>query len=84
MMVCKIVIFCTNYGGIERTLYMATHNSSITLVIPLNHDLFKFFQVINERVFHNTINLIYLKPYRPGRRTAKGVGPRSLTEREVR
>lgn len=60
------VIFCQSYDQIENALYVATcnwHNSSITLVIPLKHNLFKFFRVINERVFHNTINIVYFESY---------------------
>jgi len=59
----KTVLFTTNYGGIEKALYLARNNCPITLVIPYNHDLFKFYQAINEKVFHNTINLIYVEPY---------------------
>ena len=72
----KIVIFTGSYPQIKNALYIATHNCSddpITIVIPRHHDLFKFFQVINKRVFHNTINLIYFEPYRARRVTAKGL-----------
>ncbi len=72
----KVVIFCESYPQIKNALYVATHDchdNSITLVIPGNHDLLKFFQVINERLFHNSINLIYLEPYHAGRVTAKGI-----------
>lgn len=69
----KTVVFCANYGVINSTLYLTTHNRPITIIIPGNHDLFKFFQVINERVFHNTLELIYLELDYPGRVTAKGI-----------
>lgn len=72
----KVVIFCESYPQIKNALYVATHNchdNSITLVIPGNHDLLNFFQVINEKVFHNTINLIYLELYHARRVTAKGI-----------
>lgn len=72
----KRVIFSENYTSIDTTLYLATrngHDYPITIVIPGNHALFKFFQVINERVFHDTLNLIYFEPYRARRATAKGV-----------
>lgn len=62
----KLVIFCESYDEIETALYLLTHNrqgSSTTLVIPGNHDLFKFFKVINERLFHNSINIIYFGIY---------------------
>ena len=72
----KIVILCENYLSIPRTLYLVTqnyHDSQVTVVISRLHDLFKFFQVINEKVFHNTINLVYLAPYDLQRATAKGI-----------
>lgn len=74
--VSKVVIFCESYPQIKNALYVATHNchdNSITLVIPGNHDLLKFFQVINERVFRNAINIIYFQPYQARRVTAKGI-----------
>jgi len=72
----KIVIFCENYTEIESTLYVAKHHchdSLITIVIPGFHDLLKFFQVINEKVFHSAINIIYLESYQPGRAQARGI-----------
>ena len=72
----EVVIFCESYPLIKNCLYVATHNchdNSITLVIPGNHDLLNFFQVINEKVFHNAINLIYLELYHARRVTAKGI-----------
>jgi len=72
----EIVIFCENYTTIKRTLYLATRNRydyRITLVILGNPDLFKFFQVINDKVFRDTINLMYIKLYRSERLTAKGM-----------
>lgn len=62
----KLVIFCESYPQIKNALYVATHNchdNSITLVIPSNHDLFKFFKVVNERLFRNTIDIIYFETY---------------------
>ncbi len=70
------VIFCESYGAIVRTLCLATRNRcdcAITVVLLGNHDLFKFFQVINERVFHSAINLIYFEPYPARRAEAKGI-----------
>ena len=66
----KIVIICESYPQIENALCIikcAYPDSSITIVIPGNHDLFKFFQMINEKVFHSTINLIYFDRYHPRR-----------------
>jgi len=39
----------------------------VTIVIPGFHDLFQLFQVFNERVFHNTINIVYFETYQGGR-----------------
>lgn len=65
----KVVIFCQSYGEIENCLYVAKHNSernnSVTIVIPGHQDLFTLLKRINERVFHDTINIIYLKMFRP-------------------
>ncbi len=72
----EIVIFGESYPMIKSALYVATHNChdcSITIVIPAKHNLLKFFKVINERLFHNAINLIYFEPYHPRRVTAKGL-----------
>ena len=58
----EVVIFCESYPQIENALYVATHhchNHPITLVITGNSDLFKFFQVINERVFRSTTRRVY-------------------------
>jgi len=72
----KVVIFGESYGQIEYVLHLVTqnwHDYPITLVIPGFHDLFKFFKAINEKVFHDEINLIYLEPYQPGRAKARGM-----------
>ena len=72
----EVVIFCENYTEIESTLYVAKHHcydSLITIVIPGSHDLLKFFQVINEKVFHNEVILIYLEPYQARRAKARGI-----------
>jgi len=68
----KLVIFCESYPQIKNALYVATHNGdnhSIVLVIPGHHDLLKFFNAVNERVFHNKIDIIYFERYQ--RRMAK-------------
>ncbi len=72
----KVVIFGESYGQIEYVLHLVTqnwHDYPITLVIPGLYDLFEFFKVINEKVFHSAINLIYLEPYQPGRARARGI-----------
>lgn len=72
----QIVIFSGSYPQIKNALYIASrncHDCPITIVVPGNHDLFKFFQVINERVFHNIIELIYLTRYCARWVKAKGI-----------
>lgn len=62
----KIAIFCENYGTVNTTLYLAQHyqhNSPVTIIIPAYPNLFKLFQAFNEKVFGNTLALIYLEPY---------------------
>lgn len=68
----EILIFCESYPQIRNILYLATHtgnNHRTTLVITGNPDLFSFFKVINERVYNNTLNLVFFDIYRG--RTAK-------------
>lgn len=72
----EVVIFCNAYTQIEIALYVATHNwhdCLITIVMLGHPNLFKFFKVINERLFHNTIDIIYFEGYQPRRAKAKGV-----------
>ena len=72
----KTVIIAGSYPQIKNALYLATHSRSdgpITIVIPGHHDLFKFFQAINEKVFHNTIKLIYFERYQGRRANAAGL-----------
>ena len=67
----EVVIFCGSYPQIENALYVASHhgdNHPVTLVIIGDGNLAKFFKVINEKVFHSTINIIYFDAYR-GRRS---------------
>ena len=55
---------------------MAMHNyrdCPVAIVISGHPDLHKFFQIINERVFHGSINLIYFESYHARRISAKGI-----------
>lgn len=72
----EIVIFCENYVEVNCVLQLAIQNYQnrrVTIIFPGFPDLFKFFQIINERVFHNTINLIFISPFEPRRAKAKGI-----------
>lgn len=69
----EVVIFCQSYPQIKNTLYLLTNNFKnrpITLVIPGNHDLFKFFSLINEKLFDRTIKVIYIERYQRWARDA--------------
>lgn len=78
----QLLIFCEGYPQIENALYVATNNCqdrSITIAIPGSHpDLFRFFQVINERVFNNTIKLICYDIYQPRRGNSKGINMKKI------
>lgn len=70
----ELVIFCEAHVVIENALYVLLRNCdshSITVVIPGNYDLLKFFKVVNERVFKHSINIIYFEPY-TGRKAEAG------------
>ena len=73
----EIVICADGYPRIKNALYIITHNypkRPITIIIPGNPDLFKFFNLINEKLFHNDINLIYFEPFYPDPRRVKASG----------
>lgn len=67
----RLVIFCGGYTTIETALYLVTHNwrdRPITIVIMGTHpDLFKFFRVINERLFDGEVDVIHFESYQPRR-----------------
>lgn len=74
--ISRIVMFCADYGNIPSVLFLIEQNyrtRRVTLVILDNHDLFQFFEAINNRVFHQAINLIYVKPYHARRAMVKGI-----------
>ncbi|MFH1624218.1 MAG: hypothetical protein ABID54_03570 [Pseudomonadota bacterium] len=73
----EIVIFADAYPRIKNALYIATHNypkRPITIVILGNPDLFKVFNAINEKLFHNALKLIYFELFHPDPRRAKASG----------
>lgn len=73
----KIVICADSYLQYKNALYIASHNYQkrpITILISGNPDLFKFFSLINEKAFHNALNLIYFEPFHPDPRRAKAGG----------
>ncbi len=73
MEMVEVVIFCGSYPQIKNALYIATRmhpDAPTSIVVPANRDLFKFFETINERVFHNKLNVVYLRAYRTRRAKA--------------
>jgi len=73
----EIVICANSYLQYKSALYIATHNYQkrpITILIPGNPDLFKFFNLINEKSFHNALKLIYFEPFHPDPRRARASG----------
>ena len=73
----KIIIFCQSYGEIENCLYLVkknhAYNNSITVVIPGNQDLFIFLKKINQRIFSNTIDLIFFRLFKSAPANRKGL-----------
>ncbi|MFC1931524.1 hypothetical protein ACFLXJ_04930 [Chloroflexota bacterium] len=73
----RLVIFCGGYTVIETALYLITQNlrdRPITVVIVSTHpDLFKFFQIINEKVFDNKVEIIHFRGYQPKRAGANKI-----------
>jgi hypothetical protein len=63
----QVFIFCESYGQIKYALQLIKRNWAdhpVTVVIPGLNNLFQFFQVINEKLFQSSLNLIYLEGYR--------------------
>jgi hypothetical protein len=70
----KVVIFCGSYGQINYALQLIQKHrldSSFMVVISDYPDLFQFFQIINEKVFQNVLNLVYLEEYKKRRTRGK-------------
>jgi hypothetical protein len=62
----EVVIFCESYPQIVNTFYLITQyypEHHVTVVITGNDNLLKLIQLINEKVFNNTLNIIFFKPY---------------------
>src|SRR3990170_4805752 len=71
----EIIISANSYLQYKNTLYLVTQGYRkypITILTP-NHDLFRFFSVINEKVFNGEITLIYFDNFQPDprRKTAR-------------
>ena len=72
----RIIILCESYASIAYVLYRLTNKKSdvpVTIFIPTLKDLHTLFQVINEKVFNNSLELIYYPGYAPKWTEAKGI-----------
>jgi hypothetical protein len=75
----EVVIFCESYPQIRNALYLAKKNYQshpVTIVTAGINDLYKFFKLVNSKVFQDKLNLIYFDIYRtrmsgPGSRIVK-------------
>lgn len=70
-----IVVICQAYTQINNAVYLLNNNwqqCSITLIILNLKNLNKFFKVVNEKVYDNTINVIFIERFKvsrvPGRK----------------
>ena len=74
----KGIVICANsYLQYKNALYVVTLNYQkypITIIVPGNSALFKFFNVINEKLFQSDIKLIYLEAFQPDPRRAEARG----------
>ena len=71
----QVLIFCDSYGQIKYALQLIDRNypdNAITLVITAYPDLHRFFQVINEKLYQNSLNIIHLEGYAKKRASVKG------------
>jgi len=72
----RIVILCESYPSIAYVLYRLTNESRdipATIFIPSLKDLYNLFQVINEKVFNNNLELVCYPQYVPKRAEVKGI-----------
>ena len=72
----RIVILCESYPSIAYVLYRLTNEKRdvpATIFIPTLKDLYQLFQVINEKVFNNNLELIYYPQYKRRWVEAKGI-----------
>src|SRR4030042_572286 len=72
----RIVILCESYASMLYPLYrLATdkNNIPVTIFIPTLPDLHQLFQIINEKVYDNKLELIYYPSYAPKWMETKGI-----------
>ena len=72
----RIVILCESYPSIAYALYKLANGEKdvpATIFIPALKDLYQLFQVLNEKVFNNELELIYYPQYAPRWAETKGI-----------
>jgi hypothetical protein len=70
----EIVIICTAYPQIKNALYVALNHyqkQPTSLLVHGYTDLLKFFNTINEKVFRNAVNIMFIDSYH-GKETKPG------------
>lgn len=70
----EVVIFCESYTQIKNALYLVRQNRDnhpVTVVITGMRDLHKLFDLVNEKIFQKTLNVVYFDIYR-GRLATRG------------
>ena len=63
----RLVILCEAYRSIEYPLYILESEKPdvpVTIFITALEDLYHLFQVLNEKVLNNSLELIYYPPYK--------------------
>jgi hypothetical protein len=86
----KIILLCENYVQIKYVLRLVQlhpddEKNIIILSLP---DLFQFFKIINDKCFHNSLNIVYLAQFESSRAKIHGIKklshivPDVLRERE--
>ena len=72
----KIVLLCESYASVKYVIYRLAQqniNAHPVIFIPTLKELFHLFQVINKKVFHNNLELIYYPPYKQRWAETKGL-----------
>lgn len=71
------LLIVESYGGIPHALQIATANYQICpvlIVFPGFPDLFRLFHLLNQKVFHEKIQLMHFEAHTPRWTTNKGIG----------
>jgi hypothetical protein len=71
----KLIILCESYLQIKYVLRLVQlhPNDENNLLILGFPDLFQFFKLLNERCFHNSLNVVYLEKFESNRAKFRGL-----------